>query len=1650
MGTASCQRRARTVALVVATAISLVVPGSAIAAASSGATGWAPVELAPVALRAELVATDADAGGIGIESAFRLTSLDGTPADELLAGLEVEPAVDLVALREGDGASLTVRPSEPLQVGHDYRFTLRAADGALVGAWAFRTRAPLRVVGTLPGNGASRVPVDTGIEIVFDRPGAEHPGRNVSIEPEVAGRFRMHDETLVFVPERPLAEDTVYRVRLRAGVGVTGSAAALEEDVRFAFKTSPPGPRPRPRVTFTRRVLEVATDARPVIPVDVYRRDRSVTLEVHRLGSFEDAVAAVRDAQEAMRWSEGLALDTSGLTPMGVHTLEAQGGTWPGPDPWVELPGPLPSGWYVLVIPHERGDAQMVLQVSDLAAFTQVSITRSLAWVHDALSGEPVSGAEVSLADGTPLGRTDPDGLALFDTPSALLENEPSLFVVRDAQRAVLVPFGTGGWSSRDILPCWTYGECGSRPALDPDAWWTLLYTDRRQYRPTDSVGIFGAVRHRDSGEIPASVEVRLSVGDAEQVMAPPPVASVTVQPTSSGAFSARIPLDHAPLDWYEVELRVDGETLDRTGLEVARIVKPDYRLELATSRQVAVAGQTFRATARASFFDGTSVPALPVRFDTYPGQATAETDAFGRTEERFRASLAGEGQWAQWAWREIAVRPDRGEEAEIAASTEVLVFRSGNVLSGEATVEAGRATLTGAVHRVALTRLEREAEAVRTGQLDPRGQAVAGVPVRASVTEVIPVRTQTGTVYDFIARKAVPVYRYSQRREPHGSFELVSGSDGSFELGFPVDPANGYVVALEAEDASGRATRLQVHAREPEVDDWWAGAVYVAPPGLDPWASWSGEGVPTYAVGEPVVVAFHAGREAQPVGDPNRYLFSVGQRGLDRVVVQGSPTLSTPFTEADVPSVTIAGVRWTGSTYLADAWGYTARLRPDERSVDVRLTPDRAGYRPGEEVSLEIRTTGADGEPVSADVLVRVVDEKLFAIRAAEDIDPLADLYRPVEAGWRASYASHQVPRGAGGADGEGDAAGGGPRQDFRDRLAFRMVRTDADGSARLSFDLSDDLTSWRVSATALTPDLRVGEGRVQVPVGLPFFVEVVTAPEYLVADAPAIRVRSYGDGLAAGDVVAYEVDMGSLGGAPVMAGGEAFEEVAVALPSLSTGTHAITVSGSSGDGGAGLSDAVVRTFTVVGSHLEVARMAQMELEGLLEPTGGPGLTSVVVSDAGRGRFQGPLAELAAEAGPRADQVLAAAEARRLLVETFGVDPASLGRAPGDAGRFQGPRGGISLLPYADPDLELSMLVALAAPSATDSEALARYLRDEGRGRAVLRTRAIMALTGLAALGEPVLAELREAAGQADLSVEERLRLAIGLAEAGDHAAALAIERALLAEAGEQRGTAIRLRAPDPADTSELTALLAVLAAAVGDDAMATAADAHVRADPPADTLATLQGIAFATRSLDRATSEPASFAWTLDGRRSVVDLPPGETFALAVTPEQLTSLSLERLAGDLLVTSTWAEPLGEADLAEQDPGIRIRRSVAPEGVVPSDAVARVRIDVTLGPDATRGCYLVTEQVPAGLAPVRMGTGRPEALEGGVQGPWTVSGQRVTFCAFRDAEDPVTELGYLVRVVTPGRYAWEPTLVQSVRAPQSWRLGEASEVETR
>lgn len=1603
-------------------------PAFSLTPATAAPASWAKVTLPADGAVADIQPTRPLGQSVATTTSFSVHSLGPVAAVDLASAVTADPPITFTVEPGATPGDATITPTSALAPGVRYRFRVEAPDGSLAGTWTFRTASPLHVVGRLPDEQSSNVPINTGIETTFDQDGPTDFAAHFTIAPAVAGRFEQHGRTWAFIPRQPLAPLTIYTVTVSHGVGLQGSDQVLETDVRWQFETASTDAAAGPRVFFQRPVLEVRPGLAPALAVSVDTNEdgtsavTSAAYELYQLPTLQTASAAALKLVSRPSWADWPAsqlVDTSGLRRVasGTAPLTLALGLYFGIDS-LQLPVKPEPGWYLVVLPNGNRPAQAILQVTDLAAYVLTSQTRTTAWVNDLATQSPVAGASVDLVGGASLGRTGSDGLSTVATPGSLVNQWSDsgswsahlLTITAPDGRTLLAPLGMdgGGYPADDNRGVSTDASEG---------WWLLLSTDRSTYRQSDTVHAWGVVKARRDGSVPADLELRLGVPNQPDV----PIVRLPVTATSRGVFSGDLAFRGLPTGQYEVSLYSGSDLLRSFWVEIAVIRKPAYTIAVTTDRHAYLRGDAIAVAGNVAFYDGSHAPGLSLssRFDSSdaaPGVA-ATTAADGAFQLGLPGSWDPEWGTSSFVQVDVGVHSTGPEEGTIAGSAPIVIFPSAAWLDASATLVNGHVQLTGRLTAVDFARVEAQ---MAGGQwpTDPSGAALAGRTVTARVVHHVPVKRQIGTSYDFITKHVRPLYDYTERLETLTTQTLTAGSDGRLSLDVAVPVASDqYEVDLTARDAAGRVMTAQAWAGQSVYDSQPSRPYLVAQGGC-------GYGAQVKAtIGSTSDLTVYEG-DGSVAGD-GRYLFLVGENGLVSEAIQSSSTYRRTFVDADLPSYSVRAVRLTDHGYDAMV-PLLVRVDPASKTLGVSVTPLASRYAPGDTASVRIRTTDAAGRPVAADVIVRAVDEKLFTIGAAVDVDALGELLVPRDSGFLQSYTSHPTPFGF---DGGCGGTGGGGRDDFRDAATFQRVQTDANGLATVSFRVPDDLTSWHVSATAVSAKLDAGSGSALVPVGLPFFVDAILAPEYLAGETPALLVRAYGDATALGDPVRFVVRAPDLGIEQLVIEGRVGTMARAQLPALTPGDHRVTIEGYASNGT--LTDALVRTVHVVPTRLNALRITQHTLATWTAGDGGSGLTTYLVTDAGRASLLPILRDILGGDGARFDQAAAADAARTLLIDELSIPAGSLPGSTYDRARYT--HVGVTLLPYSSPDLTLTALAAVAAPAQIDAGdaryALSQWIADG----AMTRERTIIALAAQAALGVDVLDQLRAMASDS-LSIREQIWLGIGYLASGDETSARAIERQVLAGTAERLDPWVRLAVPGSEATLEATALMLVLSGGLGDP-LAVGMARYVQSQPTTEQVFSLQLLAYVRGGLDRLTRAAASFAWTVDGTRHEQTIEPGGAFDLTLTSDQRSSLHFERLAGDPVITTAW---IGDAATSElpATPGLAISRTVSP-AIGAADGIVTVQIGVSFAGSLPTGCYNVTDLLPSGLAPLLAVPGWSDDAEvpRSAEAPYAADGQRVSWCVSPDSKRSFL-LAYRARVVTPGTYRWEPAVIQSTTAP--------------
>ena len=200
--------------------------------------------------------------------------------------------------------------------------------------------------------------------------------------------------------------------------------------------------------------------------------------------------------------------------------------------------------------------------------------------------------------------------------------------------------------------------------------------------------------------------------------------------------------------------------------------------------------------------------------------------------------------------------------------------------------------------------------------------------------------------------------------------------------------------------------------------------------------------------------------------------------------------------------------------------FGYVSLpVHPDGRNLAVTMALDKEDYRPGATVKADLTALDAAGGAEVTELTVWAVDEGVLQLTGYQTPDLFNAFYGP-----RPLYVSNADTRlhvlgqrdygekgqNRGGGGGAGDLGGIDLRGDFRYVAHWSAtVLTDAKGQAHVEFKLPDNLTAFRLMATAHTK-LRFGKAQRRFTVSKPLMLR------------PSLpRFARLGDGFQGGVVV-------------------------------------------------------------------------------------------------------------------------------------------------------------------------------------------------------------------------------------------------------------------------------------------------------------------------------------------------------------------------------------------------------------------------------------------------------------------------------------------------------------------------------------------------
>lgn len=1577
-----------------------------------------------------LVAQDSDSTGIAVDSEFLLETEDSYSLEEIRNAFSIdgEPAPSIEELDEN---FYSIRLARPLLENSLYTFRMKTDKET---TWVFQTQSTFKITGSLPREKSVNVPVNTGIEINFSHENFTDFREHFEITPAVEGKFEIHKKTAVFVPER-LDYDTVYTVRIKKGIKLQGTNRELAEDYVFSFETESKNATPSPdEITaniYTGRYLyDFAPDEIPEVMVIYSIENRNTSrfisdelkaqIGIYAYKDFDSFLDAVKEKNTTPYWARGYikkfvpvddlqkVLDFDQI--LNEDYTRTYGQTY------IKLPQTLPEGYYILDGNWRDVRFQTFLQVTNTGIYIAESNTKTLVWLNDLSTQKPIEGASIRFVGYDDVHYSENDGLAFFESIGTPAQNNNIIFDLYAYNRYNKFMIVTTKEGKSSVL------DCSSKAYHNENKYWTYFYTDRNMYKSDDTVNIWGFVKNRYSDEPIDSLTLELN---SNMYNNSTPIIKQDLQLNNS-FFETSIDLPNLPEGYYYIALKKGDKTIINQYVRIKNYTKPSYKLEITKDKKAIFIDEQATFNIKAAFFEGTGVSDVDITYYVNAYQlngnipsTTKKADLKGSLNVEYSPTADDSVQGRSTAI--INARATLPETGQIDASDYLQVFVNDINIQGDAKIKDGKATVTAKVNKIVLDRLN---NGTAKNSFDYLGDSVPNQKINGAIFKNTWLKTETGTYYDYINKTTYKSYSYELQKEHMGDFSMTTSSDGtaSYSFNAPELQDGYYTVEISSIDGNGRKMSNTLYCGKVYDYSSYSTPAYTLELNKD-----------SYRLGEGVDVSFKYGGQPLPEG---RYLYFKSQNGIYDYDIGTSSSYSFNFSERNIPNTTVYAVYFNGKTYVFRSVNVTYDVQ--EKNLTIQASTDKDFYKPGDSVTVYLNINDLDGNPVKSTVNISVVDEAFFHLEN-QNVDLLRTLYTYVGSGIYFEGKSHNpernqvyydkapppinaaIPDNAGASEPD-------VREDFKDTAKFITIQTDEKGRGQATFKLPDNITSWRVTLSAISEDLHAGSDKSNIIVTLPFFINYSFNTTYLEGDKPTLGVNAYGNGLDENDEIIFEVVSSDESKPKLTVKGKAFERINIPLWTLKEGQQDITIKAYTYKG---YSDAVKHSFNVVKSYYQIEKALYYDAKPNMTITGGKsGFTNLVFQDKSSGMYLSDLLSLRYNHGNRIDQIVSNYTASALISEYF-KDIYTDSKIPKPSlADYQNSDGGLSLLSYSESDLELTAKLTSLVKSMINTKLLKDYFYNNLESTSA--SDKAKALYGLSVLKEPVLLELEEISKIDNLSVKDLIYLALAYCELGDVSTAELIYTNRIYPNIEEFEPYYRVNVErDKDDILEVTSLCAFLAAKIKAPESEGLYEYCLK-NYTTDILIGIEKLMYISNALENQELKEGKITYSLAGENKTVTVTNGTSHCISLLPSQLEDFRVVDVEGIVSVVSIFKEDVLEVNKSDEE--ISVRRTYLFSNGAPLSSntlkqgdIIKVRLEWNISNTAFDGIYMITDYLPSGLKPYNS--------------YWNTEGQMIRFYAY--SRSSVRYIEYYARVISPGTYTAQGPTIQGIASRDSINTGK-------
>jgi len=1043
-------------------------------------------------------------------------------------------------------------PTTRLDLDKTYYASVAAGAKSIVGqagtrseyAWTFQTVPYPRIISTKPADGDKEADPSGSFQIVFSAPiDPSTVMRNIYISPEpkatdVYTYWNRSDRRFtISFSRQPLTE---YTVRIGAGISDPyGNQLGRETIVKFT--TRPLDPMVYFNVPGQIGTYSTYTEAKLYT---VYRNVVTMDFELSWMGLDEFARVTGRN-----RWDEWNKYQPSPGARIRKWSVEAAKDVALNETAFYKTlltgdeGGKLAPGLYYLQVSSPQlgksreGFTRHILVVGSVNVTFKLAEHEALVWVTDLASGQPVPEAPVKIYDESfqqiAVGKTDKSGVMIARWEGSL-DLWRTVYAVAGEPGSGMFGLALSGWS--DGINPWDFGVEGR---FYPEPYNVYFTTDRPIYRPGQTVFFKAIVRMDDDARYKLfqsqdKVPIFVKNPEGKEIYSDTLPLSADMA-TLNGQFKLD---DQAALGYYRISILlpdpsgraqiIQGGRSGRQygiGFLVAAYVRPEFQVSVTTDKPAYVQGETINMDVQSTYYFGGAVTDAKVEWNViaspyyfeYKGHGYydwSDEDNFYGVSRRYGGPVAsGIGKTDSTGHFITSLKADLGKNGysqRFSIEATVTDINDREVSNRtEAIVHQGAFYIGLAPERYVGKVDEKQTINIKTVDWESNDYGQANLTVLFYRRQWFSVQEQT---------RSGPIWTTTFSDTVVATQTVTTDGRGQAVASFTPPAGGTYRIVAIGRDSKENLIRSGTYL-------WVTSRKYVS------WRQENNDRIQlvadkrSYAPGETASILIPS-----PFQENVTALVTV-ERGriLSHQVIQlqsNSDVLKLPITADMAPNayVSVVLVKGVDKTTPVPAFkvGYASfAVSTTQQELKVSITTDRdpktSHYSPGDTVKYTIQATDYTGKPVQAELSLAVVDLSVLSL-TDPNAPPIVDgFYGRRGLGIRTATTlvlsvdrlnvRLQTEVKGGGGGGEGAPGEFATRQQFYDTAYWSATtRTDANGRAQVQVALPDNLTTWRMTAKAVTADTLVGESTLDIISTKDLLIRPITPRFFVVGDKASL----------------------------------------------------------------------------------------------------------------------------------------------------------------------------------------------------------------------------------------------------------------------------------------------------------------------------------------------------------------------------------------------------------------------------------------------------------------------------------------------------------------------------------------------------------------